>query len=164
MNERIEITTQKENVLLRELRLDDASAYFESVEANRMHLSQFNDKTSSKYPTLLSVERSILIPENPDKLRLGIWDTDDFVGSINLIPEEDKAEIGYWIDRRFTGCGYATIAIRALSNFAAKRFSNIYTEVKVDNEASAKVLERAGFNKTSENHRFLTYTFEDRSK
>lgn len=159
MNERIEITTQKENVILREMRLDDASAYFESVEANRVHLSQFNDKTASKYPTLLSVEKSILIPENPDKLRLSIMDGGDFVGTINLTPENERAEIGYWIDSRFCGKGYATVAVRALAKFASEKFETVFAEVKIGNTPSEKVLEKSGFCKVSENDKFATFKF-----
>lgn len=159
MNERIEITTQKEDVILREIGLDDASAYFESVEANRVHLSQLNDKTASKYPTLLSVEKSILISENPDKLRLSIMDDGDFVGTINLTPENERAEIGYWIDSRFCGQGYATVAVRALAKFASEKFETIFAEVKVGNMPSEKVLEESKFLKVNENDKFATFEF-----
>jgi len=152
MNQILVLPTEQEAVVLRQLTIEDAPAYFNAVDANREHLSQFGDTTAQKYPTLESVQESILNPTNPDKLRLGIWDEDTFVGSINLTPEEDgsEAEIGYWLDARHTGKGYATVATRALANYAKNKFPKVRAEVAEGNEASVRVLERVGFEQTAQ--------------
>lgn len=141
------LPTEQEPVELRRLTFDDAPYYFGAVDANREHLSQFGDETASKYPDLNAVEESIKNPDNPNKLRYGIWDGEQFVGSINLTPDEDHedAEIGYWIDSRYTGHGYATLATRALAKYAQTRFDRVTADVHADNMASRRVLEKAGF-------------------
>lgn len=145
------LPTEREGLTLRQLAVEDASAYFEAVNANREHLSQFGDETATKYPDLQAVEKSILEPKNPDKIRMVIWDNDTFVGSINLTPDEDgrAAEVGYWLDGRHTGQGYATLATSALSKYASSRFPRLYAEVVDGNEASARVLERSGYKQTA---------------
>lgn len=145
------IPTESASVVLRQLTPADAPAYFDAVDNNRDHLSQFGDTTATKYPDPASVERSIASPDNPNKLRFGIWDGDAFVGSINLTPEEDSsaAEIGYWLDRRHTGQGYATVATRALAAYARERYPRVYAEVVDGNAKSADVLRRAGFAQAS---------------
>jgi len=159
MNTPLLVRTEAEPITLRQLTIEDAQAYFAAVEANREHLSQFGDGTSDKYPTLESVEESITNPTNPNRLRMGIWDKATFVGSINLTPSEDKtdAEIGYWLDERQTGKGYATIATRAISAYAKGRFSKIHAEVVEGNEASVEVLKRSGFKEVTNNAGILFF-------
>ncbi|MDB5184255.1 MAG: hypothetical protein JWN38_63 [Candidatus Saccharibacteria bacterium] len=143
----LSINTEHEGTFLRQLHNEaDDVAYFNAVEANLEHLSQFGDETAAKYPTLESVREARVHPSNPDKLRLGIWHRKTFVGSINLTPDAYQgAEIGYWLDERYTGHGYATLAVRALGNYAQKRYSSVYAHVATGNVASEAVLERAGY-------------------
>lgn len=147
--------TEQSSVIVRQLRPEHAAAYFEAVDANREHLSQFGDDTAAKYPDLESVEDSIIHPSNPNKLRFGIWAARVFVGSINARPRTDgahpdmsKAEIGYWLDSRHTGHGYATTALRAVSSYAADHIGRPYAWVTEGNDKSVAVLERAGFTHT----------------
>jgi RimJ/RimL family protein N-acetyltransferase/GNAT superfamily N-acetyltransferase len=151
MSASLVIPTERQNLTLRQLSIEDAPAYFEAVDANRKHLSQFEDETASKYPDLPSVEQSILEPSNPHKIRFGIWDDDAFVGSINLTPNDNgkTAEVGCWLDGRHTGNGYATLATTALSGYASPKFQKLYAEIVDGNEASVRVLERAGYHQTA---------------
>lgn len=144
--------TERPPVIVRQLKLEHASAYFDAVDANREHLSQFGDDTAAKYPNLKSVENSITHPLDPRKLRFGIWVAGVFAGGINARPLVDgqdpgidKAEVGYWLDSRHTGRGYATIALRAVSSYAADHIGRPYAWVADGNDKSVAVLERAGF-------------------
>lgn len=140
----VTIPTENPNVTLRQLATEaDDTAYFEAVDANRDHLSQFGDETAAKYQTVEDVRESRMHAGN--KLRLGIWDQDTFVGFIRLVPQGSRAEIGYWLDGRHTGHGYATIATRALAGYGLERFPRLHADVIKGNEASAQVLTRAGF-------------------
>lgn len=151
MNVPLFVPTEQESIVLRQLTIDDAPAYFAAVDANRDHLSQFGDETAAKYPDLQSVVNSITDPSNPDKIRMGIWDGDTFVGSANLTPdvEGQATELGYWLDERHTGKGYATLATTVLSKYALPRFHRVYAEVVEGNEASVRVLERSGYQQTA---------------
>ncbi|MBP6005932.1 hypothetical protein KA531_03480 [Candidatus Saccharibacteria bacterium] len=98
----ITLSTEKETVVIGQLLFEDARLYYDAVDNNREYLAQLGDVKANKYPDMRSVEASIVEPSKPDKLRLGIWDGDSFIGSINLMPDEYEAEIDYWLDGRHT--------------------------------------------------------------
>lgn len=141
-------------VVLRMLQPKDAKHYFDLVDRNRGHLSRNGDTTAARYPDLESVVNSILHPENPERLRFGIWVDERFVGSINLTPDASAniAEIGYWIGSEFTGYGYVSAAVRGLvaHAFAHMHFAILCAKVAKKNFDSQRVLERTGFLKTGE--------------
>jgi RimJ/RimL family protein N-acetyltransferase len=58
-----------------------------------------------------------------------------------------KFEIGYWCRTRFTGRGYVTEAVRAVTALAFDRLGAARVEVRCDeaNERSRRVIERCGF-------------------
>ena len=150
-NPYIVLSTERSSVSLRQLTVEDASVYFTAMASSRDHLSKFDDKTAAKYPNLQSVVNSIINPSNPGKIRMGIWDGDSFVGSANLTPAKDgqSAELGYWLDSRHTGKGYASLAAKALTKYGLLRFHRVYAEIAEGNEASRRVLIRSGFKQTA---------------
>lgn len=168
MNEGLTLSTEREAVVLRQLTLDDAEAYFNLIDTNREHLSQFGDDTSEKYPDLFSVEASMLDPKKSLQIRMGIWDGETFVGTVNLRPDssEETAELGYLLGENFQGNGYATLAASALAAYGKEKFGQVFAEVAVEeaengtkvNEKSARVLERAGFRLTSKKVGSLVFT------
>ncbi|MEK7095974.1 MAG: GNAT family N-acetyltransferase [Patescibacteria group bacterium] len=154
------LTTEQKNVVLRELSTDaDDVAYFEAVDTNRDHLSQLDDITADKYPDLESVRNARLSAGS--KIRMGIWDGETFVGTVNATPDEEGAEIGYWLDSRYTGKGHATIAVKALSSYVAERFPKVHAEVIDGNDKSVRVLERAGFHQTAKKAGKLIFELGD---
>ncbi len=137
-----------DGIRLKQLQLQDAPTYFDLVDFDRKHLSQFDDDTARKYPDIRSVVESILHPQDPEKLRFGIWNGSTMVGSINLIPQEnDEAEIGYWVGKEHTGHGYATKSVKALSKYAFEVLgkSRLTANVFWGNDASRRTLEKAGY-------------------
>ncbi|MEP6810860.1 MAG: GNAT family N-acetyltransferase [Chthoniobacterales bacterium] len=72
-------------------------------------------------------------------------------GAIGLRVKEDvhryTAELGYWLAEEFWGCGIMSAAVRAFTaeRFATSPLQRIFAEVYADNPASARVLEKAGF-------------------
>lgn len=140
----LNLPTERGGVTLKQLATpEDDRAYWNAVEANRDHLNQLGDATSQKYQQLEDVTDARL--NAGSKLRMGIWDEDTFVGSINATPKNDEVEIGYWLDSRYTGKGYATLAVQAFTAYLRPQFRRVFAEVHVDNLASAKVLERSGY-------------------
>jgi ribosomal-protein-alanine N-acetyltransferase len=73
------------------------------------------------------------------------------VGGIGIRVGEDvhrhTATLGYWLGEKFWGHGIVTEAVAALSDFCFENFPlrRISAEVFVNNPASARVLEKAGF-------------------
>jgi len=147
MSDIITIPTERPDVTLRQLKLNDAPAYFELVNSSRDHLAEFERETADKYPTLESVENSLITPENERKLRFGITVIDTLVGTINLTPgyRETAATVGYWVGERFTRRGYATTALRALVEHYEETYRTMYAHVEPENVTSMRVLKRANF-------------------
>jgi len=76
---------------------------------------------------------------------------DEVIGGIGFHRQADvyrlSAEIGYWIGQPFWGRGIATAAVRALTEwaFATTPLVRLYAHVFAWNDASARVLEKAGY-------------------
>lgn len=70
------------------------------------------------------------------------------VGAIGLVPnvEHSRGELGYWIGRPFWGKGYATEAVRAVTDWAFDTLDceRVHAHHDVANAASGRVLEKAG--------------------
>jgi len=73
------------------------------------------------------------------------------VGGIGFTPQHDvgrrSAEIGYWLGEEFWGRGMATEALVAVTEYAFANFDlcRLYAHVFDWNGASARVLEKAGY-------------------
>jgi [ribosomal protein S5]-alanine N-acetyltransferase len=73
------------------------------------------------------------------------------IGGAGFTPQEDvyrkSAEIGYWVAEPFWGKGIATLAVNAIVQHAFANFDlvRLYATVFEPNRASARVLEKCGF-------------------
>ncbi|TDX49154.1 GNAT family N-acetyltransferase [Orenia marismortui] len=96
---------------------------------------------------------------SPDKtpyvLGLVIKETKELIGHVGLSPIEEGIEIGYAIEEKYQGKGYATEAVKAMSTWALKELEipSIWGIVDINNTISARVLEKSEyiFVKESEN-------------
>jgi len=134
-------------LFLRQLKIADAPALFALVDANRDHLSQFNDTTALRYPTLSAVVERIM-DEQANEVRFGIWDGNVLVGFIKAgFLSVGLVEIGYWLGEQHSGRGYMTAAVRALTAWAygLPKVQRVFARVLDGNDKSAAVLLRAGY-------------------
>ena len=71
----------------------------------------------------------------------------EFVGGLGLIPHGRSFELGYWLDRKYWGYGYATEAVGAAVDFGLTvlQMRQIVAFVFMGNLASTRVLSRLGF-------------------
>ncbi len=73
------------------------------------------------------------------------------IGSIGMLPQSDvgrlSAEVGYWLGEPFWGRGVVTESLRALTEYAFTElgFVRLYATVMEWNPASARVLDKAGY-------------------
>lgn len=157
---RIIIETDKWLLMLRQLVSADAEHYFKLLDANRAHLSQHGDVTAQKYPDLESVRKSIDNPEDPKRLRFGIWESFVFVGTVRLTPlGKGVCETGGWTGAEFCRRGYGVLTRRALAEYALNKlkFRRVIARTHPENMASQGMLAKAGFKRfrrTKENHYF----------
>lgn len=82
-----------------------------------------------------------------------IANAEEMIGAIGINPQEDvnrfSAEVGYWIGEPYWGKGTATAALIAFTEFAFNKFNlnRIFANVFEGNDASEKVLLKAGYRK-----------------
>ena len=81
----------------------------------------------------------------------------ELVGHVGLSPLGDHVEVGYAIEHRFQGRGFATEAIKVMSEWGMQSFglSHVLGIVASENIVSCKALERAGFELVDETMRAL---------
>jgi RimJ/RimL family protein N-acetyltransferase len=76
----------------------------------------------------------------------------------HLDPMRDAVEIGYWLFVESRGRGVATRSVRAIVDHAfANGISRVEAHVRLENVASARVLERLGFEREGIRRRFLRH-------
>ena len=90
-----------------------------------------------RYPQMLIFARTLGAPR--------------LIGGIGLRQgEDDAAELGYWIARRYWGLGFATEAGRAVVSMAREslKLPKLVAAHSADNPASGRVLAKLGFRPT----------------
>jgi len=88
--------------------------------------------------------------QNPE-LNFAIANETELIGAVGLQIQDDvnrfSAEIGYWIAEPFWRQGIAASALTAMTDYAFKhfKFNRLFAGVFEGNDASIKVLEKAGY-------------------
>ena len=136
--------------VIRSWRADDAPALAASANNRNVWLC-VSDKMPSPY-TLADAEAYLQKTFASDAEQSFCLEVGGIVGGgIGLVPGSDiyriSAELGYWLAEPFWGRGIMTDAVRV---FVAERFAvvplqRIFAQVYARNLASARVLEKAGF-------------------
>ncbi len=78
---------------------------------------------------------------------VALGESDVLIGAVDLFERDGEACLAYWIGRHHWGNGYATEAARAFLAhvFATTKIDNMRAGIFVENVASARVLEKLGF-------------------
>ena len=75
-----------------------------------------------------------------------LYETGDFIGCVSIKQDGALVNLGYWIGRAYWNNGYATEAAWAVvRNARSLGITEVQSEVFVENTASARVLEKLGF-------------------
>lgn len=151
----IEIHSSGKRIYLIQFTQADAKDIYELIRRSAEFLAA--EGISQKYETLEAVQKSIQPPEDAVKLRFCIRNsqTGEFMGSINLLPDENKphvGEIGYYIGEQYGGNGYTTEALTLLCHWAFRHtdISILVAYTDPNNIASQRVLEKAGFHRVGQ--------------
>lgn len=151
-------------LLLREVSMDDREvlhSYFSSITTSQS--ATWAPHTSKKQTRDKIVEMLKAYKNN----EIAHWavtrkDTGQVIGLGGFTvhtPAHNRARIGWWFDHRHWGKGYATEVAHGLIEYGMNvmGLNRIDADVRVDNIASARVLEKAGMNYayTSRNYRIL---------
>lgn len=148
-------TLTTDRLTLRPLRQDDAARL--ATLAGDFEVARM--VTSIPHPNpVVATEGWILMLEGREALGLDRvyaveTEADGLIGCVGGHAKEAGAdpELGYWIGRPFWGHGFATEAARAVVDHLFRLgYERVQSAHFVDNPASARVLEKAGFQPTGE--------------
>lgn len=141
-------------LLLRSYQLADATALQDAITTSLPELRKWMP-WAQKDPTLEGQEATILHFQKKEaegkEWTLGLFLTDGtFLGSSGYRLEDAETpeyEIGYWLDTRHTGKGYATEAVKAQTShlFQALGANRVSIHCQAENHASASVAKRLGY-------------------
>ena len=86
--------------------------------------------------------------KNKKEIHFAIDVNGEVIGGMGFIKiEKHKAEIGYWLAKKYWNIGIMTEAVKLMANFGFKKLklARIYATIFSDNSRSARVLEKNGF-------------------
>ena len=141
---------------LRRYRPEDSAAYFQMLQANREHLREFLPtlwQDVQNEADVATVLRQLAAEWDARNLFIfGVWEKESgsYVGELYLANPDWQVpcvELGYFLVKDKTGCGYATEAAQAMIQFAFEQLkvNRIDLQCAADNLASQRVAERCGF-------------------
>ena len=140
-----------DRILLRRPRLSDAEVLFEC--GNDPDVARYMD-----WPLGTSLERTIeRIGQREESWRSGdefywvisLLAEDRPIGAISCRIENESAEFGFFLSRRYWGYGYGTAAARAIVDWAISvpTISRVWATCDSENVASSRVLEKSGLSR-----------------
>ncbi|MBI2559124.1 GNAT family N-acetyltransferase [Candidatus Woesearchaeota archaeon] len=86
--------------------------------------------------------------KNKKEIHFAIDVNGEVIGGMGFIKiEKHKAEIGYWLGKKYWNRGIMTEAVKLMVNFGFKKLKlvRIYAQIFSKNRRSARVLEKNGF-------------------
>jgi len=139
--------------ILRHVRMSDAQGYFEIQQGKGIkHFLLKIPKNLKDAKGDLKIRVADLKKKKPFGETFAIEVNGEFAGYVdlhhlNLEHQEHKGEIGYCVHPKFRGKGLAAKAVILLTNYAFKKYKlkRISAMGRVENKASARVLEKAGY-------------------
>lgn len=138
---------------LREIRVSDAEAYYEYI--SDPEVTKLTSITITSFESIRSYISKWI--ERFHKKESILWaiatkSDDRVIGVCNLFNwnfHSSRAEIGYHLARKYWNKGIMTVALKAITRYAFETldFNRIEAFVMAGNFASARVLEKVGFQK-----------------
>lgn len=130
-----------------------APALFEAVDRNRIHLGVWFPwvaRSTEVAHTAAFVQSQMDAWAQGTGLCCGIWEGDRLVGTIgshDIHPRWESAEIGYWLVEDATGNGLMTRACAAMLDYLLtdRGLHRVVIKARVDNQRSRAIAERHGF-------------------
>ena len=144
------MTNYSEPILRQTVPEDLESFFIFQLDKEANHLAAFTAKDPNDRPAYLA-KYTKLLSDPTISMRTIIVDN-SIAGSVSKYELEGRAEITYWLDKKFWGRGIAT---HALKNFLViEQTRPIFGRVAFDNFGSQRVLEKCGFQKIGKDRGF----------
>lgn len=147
----------QDDLEIRQLVVEDAPVYFETIDACRAHLGKFDNPTPERFATL---EDTIEIIESQDSsfALFGVWNGDALTSSLSLcttaLRNSAYYEVGYWAAEQHSGRGYTSRAVEGFTDYVLheRGVRNVSAFVRQGNVASAGTAQKAGFRYLAAEH------------
>ena len=142
---------ETERLILKDMALEDKQAYFDNITHDKEVLKYF---VASYNETIdeLNIEPMIERSKKDDRCLLSVYlkESGEFIGIILQVSGPSalfpSSEIGYAYGRKYWGNGYASEALIAFKDYLfEKGIHKLIVSHVVENEASKRVIEKAGF-------------------
>jgi len=136
--------------IIRRWNPDDAEALVKYADNPKIAIN-LRDGFPSPYTMNDAVEFLSIVTASKPATIFAIATRSEAIGGIGLTIEKDvhrlTAELGYWLAEAYWGNGIMTSAVMAITDMAFEQFglNRVYAEPYISNHASARVLEKAGF-------------------
>jgi RimJ/RimL family protein N-acetyltransferase len=156
----VELATEVDGLTLRPHRVADAEQLARLLRRDARHLLSHGDYAAEIGTTVEEWRVQLAAQDSGDEpaYSFAMWlDTTLMVGRIVLVPvDPPRYSVGYWVTESQQGKGFATASLRAITTYAASLgATEVFAGVRLDNPASRRVLDRAGFVGVAD---FPTYT------
>jgi RimJ/RimL family protein N-acetyltransferase len=146
---------ESERLIIRAPRVRDAAELIAAIEESLAELRPWmpwakSVPTMEQSKTNLRRARRQYLAGKDFRLNVFLRGTDTFIAGMGIHRVDwsvPKVEIGYWIRTPYSGQGYVTEAVNAITEFAVKHFGAKRVEIRMDNRnvRSWRVAERCGF-------------------
>ena len=142
-----------DGVHLRPLAYHQAEAIFDAVDRNRDHLKPwlpFPDYTNDVSDTKNWIKSTLKSTGKGQQISSGIWHKRSCIGMISfnsICKKSNQGEIGYWLDKEYTGNGIMSSAVSRLIKFGFEDLSlnKITIIASAKNYPSRSIARRLGF-------------------
>ena len=141
---------QLDNIQIRDFRLTDVDDLVKY--ANNYNIARFmRDSFPYPYTETNALNWIEFTKANTSALSYAIANEVELIGGIGAFSQNDvhrfSAEIGFWIGEPFWNQGIISKSLRAFCNylFSNYEFNRLFANVFEGNDASKRVLEKAGF-------------------
>jgi [ribosomal protein S5]-alanine N-acetyltransferase len=143
---------QREQISLRRFTMDDTRKIFEMSQEESLgrylpdQVYQNYDEASNVLAFLIRSSEEIYAERHPYVLGVTL-NRNELIGHVGASAIDEGIEIGYAIETKHQGFGYAQKAVAQMLQLLEMKTNirEIYGIVDPENEASKKVLERCGF-------------------
>lgn len=151
MNKKIVLKSKRLNC--RYLNIDDVEKIYSMSQEEGIkrwlpdQFYQDREETRDVLNFLINCYAEVDPSQSPFVLGIELKKTNELIGHIALSPVDQIVEIGYAVEDKHQGTGYATEAVKKFSNWARKEFdlNSIWGIVENENLVSARVLEKSAY-------------------
>ncbi|HEU4718784.1 MAG TPA: GNAT family N-acetyltransferase [Bacteroidia bacterium] len=147
---------ETERLLVRNYRITDAADLFSLVNGNREELKEYFPNVVENLSSVMAARKYILLRNRERSAAISIFSgvflrkEEKLIGQIivkDINQRVPKGEAGYFLAKEFYGNGFASEALKKVTDYflGEQKFAKLMCRIENRNSASRKVAEKAGY-------------------